>query len=424
MATILRGPSVTLIPPAKSPRPAMQSQPVLNPLLAQLASQDKLPFGLYDWPVPQRAVPPIPRFQWTQPTPFWLAQVAADLPFDQTEWPIPGAKPYPVELRTFLGAPNLNLSGKDALPVQQSDWPIPRGKPWFQTNVYPRPAFGKDQFFGGQGQPPTYPADPIPQGKPFPLELRFWANGNGIVPLQLAQQPAPFYSRDWTIPTGKPYPISFRTHVSYYVIDDSAPFKQTEWPLPTGKPYPISLRTFTGAGPLYTPAIPAPGQFDWPIPLAKPSLRELRTYLWPPQTQLVQRAADTPFVQTEWPIPHAKAALRELRTFIGTGPLFIPVAPPPNQSDWPIPLGKPYPISLRTSLQSVSLLLKDTIYGAPGQGVPLYDWPIPMGKPYPIGLRSYFNNLMESTLSPIPATVLVRRTMLRSTGARSDEDNG
>src|SRR5260221_9156000 len=65
-----------------------------------------------------------------------------------------------------------------------------------------------------------------------------------------------------------------------------------------------------------------------------------------------------------------------------------------SQFDWPVPRGYPFPMSLRSWMESVRLQLlgKDQFFGVPGVG-PTYDWPNPRGYPFPIELRTWLQQL-------------------------------
>lgn len=336
---------------------------------------------------------------------FLVPAVVGVQPFLETEWPLPLGKAAHPSLRMFTSHQNVNLANQDALPFRQNEWVNPTGKPFaLENRTYLDPLnlvlVNQDRFFGGNGQPPTYPTDPVPLGKSYPVGLRTWTQSlNTLLLTTFVQVPA--QNVDWAIPQAKPFPLLHRFHTSYYVLDDSAPFVQTQWPIPTGQVASSELRTFTDRLRLTLASadvLPFK-QTDWRNPLAVPSARDLRTFTKTVSTLLIGLDA-LPFRQNDWPNPQAKQALRDLRTWlhsidvnlVGTEQL------PFRQNTWPNPMGPAALRELRTFLHRRSLVLPDVLLGLP---LSQYHWPVPSGKPYPRELRTWVNSLQTSTLSPV-----------------------
>jgi hypothetical protein len=107
----------------------------------------------------------------------------------------------------------------------------------------------------------------------------------------------------------------------------------------------------------------------------------------------------------DWPNPRGYLANITLRTWtnsttislIGKDTFFGAPGQPPANLDWPVPKGRVPAIDLRTWIQSLKLNLlgKDLL------PFRMMDWPLPQ-RPVPsITLRSLVNSLVETTLSSI-----------------------
>lgn len=268
---------------------------------------------------------------WLQSLKSDLIPVGVDMPFDLTEWPLPLAKPAARSLLTWTQPLNVLLAGTDALPFSQNDWPLPRvPRDTLDRRSYidgtTLPLISQDTIYGLGGQPPSYQTFPNPRGKPTPMELLSWTNDLVRTTLTPFVQP-PLTPADWPLPATKPMAVALRTHLSYYVIDDSAPFRQTEWPVPIRVSDSRALRIFT-------------------TPL-----------------QVLLTGVDIlPFRQTEWPIPLPKSVLHDLRTSTRAAAVYLigQDALPFRQTEWPNPQGKPFPPTLRGWLQSLSLQTSGT----------------------------------------------------------------
>lgn len=365
------------------------------------------PFGsVFDLPVLSRY--PMALRTFLKPYDAYLVPALASvLPFGLTDWPIPRSKAAAIELRTWVPSKSPLLTGVDALPFSQTSWPNPLGKVFpLDNRTYLEPLnptlIGKDQFFGGQGQPPTYQPFPVPYGKPFPLDLRTFTQSLNNLTLSPFVQP-PLTVVDWPVPNGRAYPSSLRFHTAFYVIDDSAPFAQNHWPVPSPIPALRDLRSFTQSTKLnLISGDVLPYRLnDWPLPMGTPSLRQLRMHL--DRLNLLLASQDAlPFRANDWPLPTGRAFARELRTFLqalnvetnGTDVL------PYRLNDWPLPRVKAAALALRLIAERRNTLLKDTFYGLAGQPPVYPGWPIPTGRAFPSDLRTHVSNALASYFAP------------------------
>lgn len=260
-----------------SPAPLTWAPPALT--LTTLAPVTAAPFAASDWPVPRlapsalrighyrptSAVPSAalaaaPVFGATDPVPaqrptlsalrtyvqgsaHWLLTDtffgAVGQPVANTDWPIPQAKRAASDLLTYVDSGEFWLlaPAAAAAPFTETDWPIParRPEPVDLRTVADGSEFWllQDQFFGAAGQPPTPVAWPLPRVAPSIVDLRSASVSSAIGLLTAAPVAAPFRPVEWPIPSrAVASPITSRTFLFYYILDDSVPFTIELWPLP------------------------------------------------------------------------------------------------------------------------------------------------------------------------------------------------
>lgn len=375
MATVFRGPVVV------NPR----GKPSTAHLDAQGAVRNDLLLGGGGAPIGQQLTDLVPGGKpfpmenrgYLDPMETWLLRDqffgAAGQPPLTLAWPIPGGKPFPLENRTFVDATEI--------------WLL------------------KDQFFGAAGQPPQAPLLPNPAHLRRPIDLGIWAPSLLATLLAATGTPAPFVPLDLALPlTPRPLALAHRTHIGYYVPDNSAPFLQTEWPLPVGKRAITDLTTWNAAASLglLASAVPMNALYDWPLPTGRAALRDLRTFLASPLLGLNAGAAPVPG-QTDWLLPRVKGVLRDLFTL--WNPMLQSAGTPPpspfSVTDWPLPSAKPTSRELRTWLTDVSL----TLLGQDAMLPPLPLWTIPTGKAWPLDLRTFLQSSL-ATVPPLPGALL------------------
>jgi hypothetical protein len=204
-------------------------------------------FKSYDWPLPRVG---LQGKTWTYSlNESTLAPVVANpLPFNQADWPLPRTAPYQNSLRTALDWFTFNdqdtFFGGAGQPPANMDWPLPKtapasGKTWiytlnqttlaptiqspFSQTDWPLPRMalypaqnqtwldqvklnliGLDQFFGAQGQGPTYDW-PTPRTA-VRLQDYTWLNNLSQSTLAPFIAPMPFGLYDWP-PPRSPLPL-------------------------------------------------------------------------------------------------------------------------------------------------------------------------------------------------------------------------
>ena len=144
------------------------------------------------------------------------------------------ANNYRVAINAQSGVTGMNINQMLAeVPFSQSDWPVPRGYrrsrellTWLQTR---RPIYDDQEV-----QPFNQTDWPVPKGRPFPLENRGFVQGS---PRFLIEPP--FAQYDWPNPTGYAYARRHGIANRGFVQGTPAlllaiPFHQTEWPNPWG----------------------------------------------------------------------------------------------------------------------------------------------------------------------------------------------
>ncbi len=259
---------------------------------------------------------------------------------------------------------------------------------------------------------------PLPQRKPFPIDLRTWSHSTDLNLLGQDQ----FFSGagcgpdyDFPNPRGKVFSNELRTFtcgLMLGLIASALPnIQQHSPPNPNGKVFPSDLRTFIN--PCETQLIGqdlffgAAGECqarDFPNPIGKKFPSDLRTFTNPAEVQLIGQdlffsvAGIGP--NYDFPNPQLKKS-----SFASLCPIpinnivfSIVVYPSTFVFDFPNPIGKQYPQDLRTFLNLVDLNLlgKDQFFAAAGMG-PQYDFPNPKGKSFASDLR-IFNNASEIQL--------------------------
>jgi hypothetical protein len=356
-------------------RPVLSSVPAApwyyqNLLAATLAPPPPAPFAQFDWPVPRAPyrldyfffssfigpvtsplnqnldlslpIQPPPQPQtWIQSVNLALTTtVAAQLPFNQNDWPIPRAPGQAAQSWTWNY--NLNLIGKDQLPVgenvtdlpprdfarlfqtwissvnlalttappnlyaqaRQQDWPVPRGvEPDYRRSwewSYNKNLIGQDQL-------------PFRQSDwPNPIRVveraQTWIDQTKIA---LSAAIKPFAQMDWPLPRAPQQPA--QSWVSSYLLSligqDQLPNRQQDWPLSSAHALSqIPLRIMVAGKPFFlAPIVPLPPGvqfFDRPQ-LRQGTAADLYTIAYSPLTE--------PFT------PPPVSGVMPLRTLVGTG---------------------------------------------------------------------------------------------------------
>lgn len=189
------------------------------------------------------------------------AQVVANLPFNQTDWPAPQARRHSPDLRIWVdGIPQSALSL--TLPPRQTEWPNPvTARSIDRTWTYSQ----------------QIPASVVVA---MPVQVTDWPNPvarakatlSWSFSIQQGLQPTPFIARqsDWPNPVParrnlEPLSWSFKLQIPPAV---ASPFNQSDWPNPPQKPQkPQNLSLRSWAQSLSVPAVGSPvRQLDWPNP--------------------------------------------------------------------------------------------------------------------------------------------------------------
>jgi hypothetical protein len=292
-----------------SPRQApLWSAP--NLLASSLAPVGAAPFSQSEWATPIAKVygPPALR-TWLETRKTYYVEPVTII--NQSEWPIPQAKPSALSLNTWLETHKTYYT--ETIPIAQSDWPNPLARPalstltqWLQL----KPSYYVDAVVTSSAV--TQQTTLLIGRRPSPI----WEPPNlltsSLAPVTSAA--APFTQADWPTPLlAKSAPISQRTFVFYYVYDDTAPFTPQDWPNPQGIPAHRDLRTWLQG-------------FSVPV----------------------QPAPVKPFLQSIWPLPTGTPYPHTLRTWVDWRELGLADLVPCHLTEWPNPTGKPYPVFLRT----------------------------------------------------------------------------
>src|SRR5262245_31675250 len=308
-----------------------------------------------------------------------LAIVTAATPVFSQDWPNPRGHQHPVELRTWTQT--FKLQGQDkqfgALGQPQTyDWPNPQQP---RTPITQRtwthgserlPLFGRDQFFGEQGQPPETTNWPLPERPRRATDLLSW-DYNLLQSTLATIQPAPFFQTDWPVPRGATAAIVLRTWLD---------------------PVKLNLigqdKFFGAAG--------QPLAYDWQLPIPPRAVIDLRTWTNDIVRTTLAIIQAVPFNQEDWPVPRVHIYPVTLRTFID--PLKLNLlgqdAMLPSVYSWPNPLPRTAAIELRTWLEN---LLEDTL-GANPRPFAQLDWPVPRGATPALVLRTWIDQLRRSLI--------------------------
>jgi len=138
------------------------------------------PFTPIDWPNPGLKAFPVEDRSLIDPSEFWLLKDTffggAGQPPTYLAQPNPRGYVPPADVRTWLQSLLTNTLAPTAPPASSiNDWPNPRGYAYplsLRTQAEFTRLLGKDQIFGGPGQPLTIWPQPNPLGYRYPLELR------------------------------------------------------------------------------------------------------------------------------------------------------------------------------------------------------------------------------------------------------------
>lgn len=246
---------------------------------------------------------------------------------------------------------------------------------------------GVDVQFGGPGQWRTYDW-PLPKPFPYPKENRTWVQSTDIFLIGKDSQfagPGQFKSYDWPLPKPFLYPKENRTWLQSTDI------------FLIGKDV-----QFGAAGQWRT--------YDWPLPRPAVYPTPLRTWTWSYNLNLIGK--DTFFggpgvgPRYDWPLPRVtRQGVSWTQNLLET--TLSPLLPFPfNQMDWPLPKTPVFPLAQRTHLDWFAVLDMDTFFGEPGQA-PVFQWPLP-ASPLRWLDKQPVQNLLESTLAPVPAVPFVQ----------------
>ncbi len=282
---------------------------------------------------------------------------STNIPFFQTNWPVPHRNDWPLELVTIL-----NPSIEVTKPFAKNEWPNPippqranillthtqnflrligQG-PFFQTS-WPNPrgaarANGLLTLSNGIPPAPTpfRPLDwPNPRGPAKALQKDVWSSAQ-VLREPTAGKPQPI--TDWPVPHRNEWPLALMTYLNPG-IEVSKPFLQNDWPNPIPPRRVIDhltyVQTFTR-----TDSVMGFNQYNWPNPRGKAPPPQFHTRSLPAE-QLLR-----PFKQTDWPNPKGPRSPLEIFHIV-KGSLPTPIPPQQkgfNQYDWPLPKGPRAPV--------------------------------------------------------------------------------
>jgi hypothetical protein len=162
---------------------------------------------------------------------------------------------------------------------------------------------------------------------------------------------------------------------------------------------PPNLLTSTLGG--AAPVAPPFSQDDWPNPVR----RAVPLQDWQHRVPLNLLGKDNLLIrQTDWPNPVGPRRSVDLLTWTDS-----PAVPPPaavalpfSQNDWPNPVLRPVQRPDYSNTTDLTLLGKDTFFGAPGQPPAPREWPNPRGPARPSAVFDPPN--LTNTLQAAPAT--------------------
>lgn len=357
LCTFVVGTALTLTQLASAPTPFMQTEwaPPVRARSAPMAAlthtqarpqyaQDIQPFSQTQWPlvsVPRPAA--VTNLTHLQARP----QFAQDIqPFSQASWPLPRVPDTLLQI-TLATRPVVDTAPPIAAPTSQTDWRVPWAKPaaialltWTQerktyySDIQP---FRQTSWPPGVAMPPasglaTITQDPA-QG-PLGLPLVTLPPGQALLALPRVRPTVtidwlfgfhsydaflpptnPLVQTDWPIPIQRaPEPITKRTHLSYYVIDETPPIKGWTDLNPVRRPSLLSLGTWTQNRPTYLVSLTLPTghQEDWPVPAPRPAALALRTWTQSLLTSTLSLPVGAPLVPQEWIVPARRRAVVSL----------------------------------------------------------------------------------------------------------------
>ena len=178
----------------------------------------------------------------------------------QYDWPVPNAREFAAQLRSWAASYNPNLVGQDQIfagPGQTHpyDWPVPNGYPFSVqlrswTAGYNPNLIGRDRIYGAPGQAPIYdwPNPRAPAAGPARNSRDGVANGL----LRLLAPPAPHNQYDWPLPTPYAFAVQLRSWTASYnrnlagkdrIFGAPGETHPYDWPLPRAREFPAALRT-------------------------------------------------------------------------------------------------------------------------------------------------------------------------------------
>lgn len=365
---------------------------------------------------------------WTAPTTSgWAAAVVAyteassTAPTKQFDFPNPTLLTKSgITNRTHLLEAQTQLFGKDTFfrgpgDAPTYDYPNPRGYTFPQENRgYTRAAqtrlIGQDKFFAAAGQVPDYDW-PNPLLSRQVLTLRDAAIN--LLGTTLKPPPAsnPFFQADWPLPLRPQQPLDLKTFLSWVMIDDSMPFQAASTPV-----NPILARRLTESWLQNlletTLGITVQNPFnlsDWPNPRSSRPSIDLKTFLNQLDPNLLNQ--DQFFTSPgrgpnyDWPNPAQPRRPVDTLSWLTnllSSTLGVTVSPF-FQTEWPFPRGTAFPIDLRTFINGtdLNLLGQDTFFGGPGQPPSNRDWPNPTRSLRPIDSLTWTYDLLCNTLNVI-----------------------
>ncbi len=254
------------------------------------------PTALYDWPNPRAPAHAISLRSWArslpvQFEPLYMPSVA--------EWANNPAGVPRANLYNWAQGFRALLDTVPAIPPPTNyNWPNPQAPtaaPRGSVDPLKLNLFGKDRFFGADGQPPANLDWPNPQAPRYASDLRTWTQGFRAQ-LDTIAAALPRNNYDWPNPPAAKDNIALRTFVSplkRWLIGQDTFFRGPgfaptyDWPNPRGATPSISLRTW--ADPLKlnllgkdqffgAPGQPPPNR-DWPNPRGARSSIELRSWM-------------------------------------------------------------------------------------------------------------------------------------------------
>lgn len=398
-------------------RPTARRQPdVIQTFLGNFVS---VPFGPFDLLLPVRSKPQTR--DYIRPTDIQLIGqdtvygAPGEVPnYDLTPPQRPKPRLQPEILQTFAG----NFV---SVPVGTVDLLLPirlARRVTDHIRATDIQLIGQDTMYGAPGEVPAFNY-PLPQRNNFkqqPDLVQTFLGQFVSVPFGPFDLLLPMRSTRRTVDYVRPTDIQLIGQDRVYGAPGEAPNYNLPLP-PKGYPYPMWLRTLIdkhltdtlrGQDQIYGD----PGQVptvSLPNPLRGPPKRiddfigsiiaGLNVRLPDGLQQLPARLVlPLARLRTDLVLPAQTQLIGQDRIYDGPGQV-------PNYNLPNPPRGYPYPLDLRTAINTYRLLVgQDSIYGGPGQ-VPNYEWPVPKGRPYPLDLRTLFGRFVRAGLIRVEATL-------------------